>query len=191
MRVISLAGSPSPHSRSAALMAEAHARLRERGITVRAYGVHDFPAEDLLQGRFDSPAVLALVDELGRADGVIVGTPVYKASYSGVLKALLDLLPERVFADKVLLPFAVGGSPAHMLVLDYALRPVLAALKAQEILHGVYALDSQIIRQETRVVLEPVLTERLQHALGQFELALARRRSGRLAALDVGEVATA
>ena len=55
----------------------------------------------------------------------MVATPVYKAAYSGLLKVLLDLLPQTALKEKTVLPLATGGSPHHMLALDYALRPVL------------------------------------------------------------------
>ncbi len=45
----------------------------------------------------------------------------------------------------MVLPLATGGTVAHMLAVDYALKPVLSALKAQEILHGVFADDSQCL----------------------------------------------
>ena len=63
---------------------------------------------------------------------------------SGVLKVFLDLLPQTALKGKVVLPLATGGSPHHMLALDYALRPVLQSLGAKHILPGVYASDSQI-----------------------------------------------
>ncbi len=63
--------------------------------------------------------------------------------FSGALKTLLDLLPERALEGKIVLPLATGGTIAHMLAVDYALKPVLNALKAQEILHGVFADDSR------------------------------------------------
>ncbi len=56
------------------------------------------------------------------------------------LKTLLDLLPERALQGKVVLPLATCGCTlAHLLAVDHALKPVLSALKAQEILHGVFA----------------------------------------------------
>ncbi len=57
---------------------------------------------------------------------MVIGTPVYKAAYSGLLKSLLDLLPQYALAGKTVLPLATGGSTAHVLAIDYALRPVLA-----------------------------------------------------------------
>ena len=144
MRVISLAGSPRIPSRSAALLSLSQNWLRQQGVEVTAYTLHDFDAEDLLYANFNSPAIKAFAEQLAQADGLLISTPVYKASFSGALKTLLDLLPERALDHKVVLPLATGGSVGHMLAVDYALKPVLAALKAQEVLHGVFADDSQI-----------------------------------------------
>jgi FMN reductase len=79
-----------------------------------------------------------------RARALVIATPVYKAAYSGVLKVFLDLLPQTALKNKVVLPIATGGSPHHMLALDYALRPVLQSLAARHILPGVYATDAQV-----------------------------------------------
>jgi FMN reductase len=80
---------------------------------------------------------------------VVVATPVYKAAYSGVLKVFLDLLPQTGLAGKTVLPLATGGSPNHMLALDYALRPVLQSLGAKHILSGIYATDAQVTLTES------------------------------------------
>ncbi|MDF3845804.1 NADPH-dependent FMN reductase [Pseudomonas citronellolis] len=177
MYVVTLAGSPSQRSRSAVLLDVARRWLHERGVEVCAYQVRDFAAEDLLHARFDSPQVLELLEQVARADGLVIATPVYKASIAGALKVLLDLLPERALSHKVVLPLATGGSNAHMLAVDYALKPVLAALKAQEMLHGVFAEDSQIAyaTADAPAQLEPALERRLLESLEQFHGALARR----------------
>jgi FMN reductase len=177
MLVVSLGGSPSLHSRSAVLLDYSRLWLQRHGVEVVSYQIRDFAAEDLLHARFDSPQVQLLNEQIARADGLLVATPVYKASFSGALKTLLDLLPERALHHKVVLPMATGGSAAHMLAVDYALKPVLAALKAQEMLQGVFAVDNQISYAEgsTPAQLVPVLQERLDDALEHFFSALARR----------------
>ena len=78
------------------------------------------------------------------ADAIVVGTPIYKASFSGVLKTFLDLLPQDGLAGKIVLPLATGGSQSHMLALDYALRPVLASLAPRHILPSIYATSEQL-----------------------------------------------
>ncbi|MBT9529048.1 MAG: NADPH-dependent FMN reductase [Pseudomonas sp.] len=177
MLVVSLGGSPSLKSRSAVLLDYARQRLQQQGVEVISYQIRDFAAEDLLHARFDSPQIQLLNEQIAQADGVLVATPVYKASFSGALKTLLDLLPERALQHKVVLPLATAGSSAHMLAVDYALKPVLAALKAQEMLHGVFAEDRQINYGEgdAPAQLVPVLQERLDDALEHFFAALARR----------------
>ncbi|WGL65003.1 NADPH-dependent FMN reductase [Pseudomonas sp. CW003PS] len=177
MHVVLLAGSPAARSRTELLLDYLRQRLEAQQVEVSLLRVRDFPAEDLLHARFDSPAVKQLQAVVASADGLVVGTPVYKASFTGALKVLLDLLPERALAHKVVLPLASGGSPAHLLAVDYALKPVLAALKAQEMLSGVFAVDKQIAYPEgdRPAQIDDELRERLDDALEQLGAALARR----------------
>ncbi|AGE27997.1 NADPH-dependent FMN reductase [Pseudomonas poae] len=177
MLVVTLGGSPSQRSRSGVLLEKTRQWLQDKGVEVVSYQVRDFPAEDLLHARFDSPKVVDLLQQVANADGLVIATPVYKASFSGALKTVLDLLPERALAHKVVLPMATGGSIAHMLAVDYALKPVLSALKAQELLHGIFAEDSQIAYGEgsAQAQLVPVLEARLREAVEQLYSAMARR----------------
>ncbi|WP_416412821.1 NADPH-dependent FMN reductase [Pantoea sp. App145] len=175
MRVITLAGSPRFPSRSTALLSLCQHALEARGVEVIPWNIHNFQPEDLLYARFDSPALQALKEDLASAEGLIVATPIYKASFSGALKTLLDLLPERALEHKVVLPLASGGSVAHMLAVDYALKPVLNALKAQEVLHGVFADDSQISHYDRQPELDQLLAARIDEALDTFWHALHRR----------------
>ena len=177
MLVVTLGASPSQRSRSGVLLEHAKRWLNQQGVEVVSYQVRDFPAEDLLHARFDSPKIIDLLQQIENADGLVIATPVYKASFSGALKTVLDLLPERALSHKVVLPIATGGSIAHMLAVDYALKPVLSALKAQEMLHGIFAEDSQIAYGEgsAQAQLVPVLEQRMNESLEQFYSALARR----------------
>lgn len=177
MHVVLLSGSPAARSRTELLLEHVRHRLEAHRIEVTLVRVRDFPAEDLLHARFDSPAVKQLQAQVASADGLVVATPVYKASLTGALKVLLDLLPERALEHKAVLPLASGGSPAHLLAVDYALKPVLAALKAQEMLPGVFAVDKQIAYPEgdQPARLDDELRERLDESVEQLLAALARR----------------
>ncbi|CAI8927549.1 NADPH-dependent FMN reductase [Kosakonia quasisacchari] len=175
MRVVTLAGSPRFPSRSSALLEYARERLNVQDIEVYHWHLQNFAPEDLIYARFDSPALQTFIGQLNEADGLIVATPIYKAAYSGALKTLFDLLPERALEGKVVLPLATGGTVAHMLAVDYALKPVLSALKAQEILHGVFADDSQVLDYQHKPSLTPNLQTRLDKALETFWQALHRR----------------
>ncbi|PAU63877.1 NAD(P)H-dependent FMN reductase [Pseudomonas sp. PIC25] len=177
MHVVLLSGSPSARSRSELLLGRVRERLEARQVETSLLRVRDFSAEDLLHARFDSPAVQYLQTLIASADGLVVSTPVYKASFAGALKVLLDLLPERALAHKVVLPLASAGSQAHLLAVDYALKPVLAALKAQELLAGVFATDGQITYPDGGLPasFDEELGTRLDEATEQLLAALARR----------------
>jgi FMN reductase len=64
--------------------------------------------------------------------------------YTGLLKAWLDVLPQLALTEKTVLPLATGGSLAHALALDYALRPVLQAMGARHVVQGYLVMDRYI-----------------------------------------------
>ena len=133
------------------------------------FGLADFPAEDLLYARWDSPTVKAFNQAVAESDGLIVATPVYKAAYCGAVKTVLDLLPERALEQKVALALATGGSLGHLLAVDYALQPVLSALKARHIIGGVYATDSDFSKLDNgKHAFSPEIKQRLQAAVARF-----------------------
>ena len=145
MSVLLIAGSPSERSRTAALLSVVGQRLEFRGAHTEQLRVRDLPPQALLLADFAHPSVVSATAQVAEADIVVVATPVYKAAYSGILKVFLDLLPQTALKGKTVLPLATGGSPHHMLALDYALRPVLQSLGAKNILPGIYATDAQVV----------------------------------------------
>ncbi|WP_327004496.1 NADPH-dependent FMN reductase [Dactylosporangium sp. NBC_01737] len=163
--VVTLAASPSPSSRTSCLVSHVRGGLLARGHDVGHLELRELPAEALLQGRADDPPVRMAVDLVRDADGVVIGTPIYKASYSGLLKVFLDLLPRHALAGKCVLPLATGGSPAHALALAYGLHPVLTAMRARRICPGRFLLDSQFDATE----ILPEATGPLDRAVAEFD----------------------
>jgi FMN reductase len=167
--VVLIGGSPSLVSRSTAVLAQVAQVLVVRGAAVQQIEVRALPAEDVLWAKSDSPALQAAVAAIQRASAVVIATPVYKAAYSGLLKAFLDLLPPGILARKIVLPIATGGSPGHLLAIDYAIKPVLSALGARYILNGVYVLDSQLQGSAAEgYTLGPAIRERLDAAVDEL-----------------------
>jgi len=165
--VLLIAGSPSEQSRSSALLDSVSHRLALRGgLLVERLNIRELPAQALLLAEWGHPAIVKAIEQIAKARAVVVATPVYKAAYSGLLKVLLDLLPQTALKEKIVLPLATGGSPHHMLALDYALRPVLQALAARHILPGVYATDSQVPQSaDKRYEVGPDIAVRLDDAV--------------------------
>ncbi|MBI1796184.1 MAG: NAD(P)H-dependent oxidoreductase [Candidatus Eisenbacteria bacterium] len=139
LRAIGLSASPGgASSRSHQLLAAALARLGELGFAGAIVDLAAFPADALL-GRARDRALDRAIADLAAAQVVVVATPVYRASYSGLLKVFLDQLDEDALAGKVAVPIASGGGPAHLLAIDHGLRPLLTSLGATVVAAGVYA----------------------------------------------------
>ncbi|MGW2560903.1 NADPH-dependent FMN reductase [Streptomyces sp. NPDC001514] len=171
--LLAISGSPSADSGTALVVDQVVRRLSLTGHETSHLAIRDLPAADLLSGRGAGPALRRAVDEVAAAEGLIVATPVYKASYTGLLKAFLDLLPQSGLAGKTVLPLATGGSLAHVLTIDYALRPVLSALGARHVVAGCFLLDKAVERLDGGSVrLEPETELRLFQAVDGFTRAL-------------------
>ncbi|MFI9342605.1 CE1759 family FMN reductase [Streptomyces sp. NPDC052773] len=92
-----------------------------------------------LTSGFPGRRLAAALDAVTGADGLIVVTPVFSASYSGLFKSFFDVLERDALTGKPVLIAATGGSARHSLVLDHALRPLFAHLRAVVVPTGVYA----------------------------------------------------
>jgi FMN reductase len=95
------------------------------------------------------------------ADALIVGTPVYRASFTGLFKHLFDFVDQFSLVDVPVLLAASGGSDRHALVLEHQLRPLFSFFQAQTLPIGVYATDLDFTNYQ---VSSPVLRDRIKLA---------------------------
>src|SRR5207248_9583417 len=100
------------------------------------------PADALL-GRGSAPAVAAALDAATRARIVVAGTPLYRATYSGLLKVFFDLLPQDSLIGKVGVPIVTGHDRAHSLSVDHGLVLFCASLAATAVAGGLYGTSAQ------------------------------------------------
>ena len=91
---------------------------------------------------FPTGALVDAVRRVAEADAVIAVTPVFSASYSGLFKMFFDVLEEGALAGKPVLVAATAGTARHSLVLDYAMRPLFAYLRADVVPTGIFAASS-------------------------------------------------
>jgi FMN reductase len=109
---------------------------------------------------FAGKALAAAQDAVARADGLIVVTPVFSASYSGLFKSFFDVLDKDTLAGTPVLIAATGGTARHSLVLEHALRPLFAHLRAVVVPTGVYAASEDWGAEG--------LPERIERAAGEL-----------------------
>ncbi len=138
MKVAVVVGNPKPRSRTLEAATELAARLGgERPELV--IDVVDLGAGLLGWG---DEAVGAAVAGVRSAGAVVVASPTFKASYTGILKLFLDQVPTGSLAGVVAFPVMLGGAWLHSLAPEVFLRPVLVELGASCPVKGLYLLDS-------------------------------------------------
>lgn len=106
-----------------------------------------------------------IVDTILAADALIIASPVYKGSYTGLFKHLFDLLDPAALAGKPVLLAATGGGDKHALVIEHQLRPLFAFFESQVLATGLYASDRDF--ESGRLTGAQALA-RLDRAIGQF-----------------------
>lgn len=113
---------------------------------------------------FAGKNLAAAQEAVAGADGLIVVTPVFSASYSGLFKSFFDVLDKDALAGKPVLIAATGGTARHSLVLEHALRPLFAYLRAVVVPTAVYAASEDWGAEG--------LPERVERAAGELAALL-------------------
>jgi FMN reductase len=171
-KVVAVSGSPAIASSTAELVDHVIARLPASVAAASHIRLRNLDPSALLAGDAGDSQLAAAQRAIEEADGVIVATPVFKAAYSGLLKAFLDVLPQFGLAGKAVLPLATGGSLAHVLALDYALRPVLQSMGARHVVQSHFVGASQMSHEGGSLRLAPEAQGPLDEAVFHFGLAL-------------------
>ncbi|TDE89695.1 NADPH-dependent oxidoreductase [Occultella glacieicola] len=156
LTLTTLSGNPRRGSRTLAVAEATAARitalLNGRDGLIGAAGL-DTAIDDRvieladLAGQLFAPEHPEADEALARVAGsdvLVVATPVYKASYTGLLKSFLDLYGANGLRGVVALPVVVSGNPAHLLSTDIHLRSLLVELGASVPTRGLGLVESQL-----------------------------------------------
>lgn len=135
-------------------------------------------ADAVLTG-FPSGGLRGAIDDLAAADGVIAVTPVFQASFSGLFKMFFDVLEQGTLRDVPVLLAATGGTARHSLVLEHALRPMFAYLKAVPVPTAVFAAAEDWASGSTSAGSGGGLSARVEEAARELAELVGERRAAR------------
>jgi FMN reductase len=150
--VVLIAGSPQPQSRSSRVLQSLDERLARAGIRSKTYGLSDFVAEDLVFARTKALAVQQYLADIQSASAVLFSTPVYKATYSGGLKLLLDLIPPEALRGRSVLAIATARVERHLTGVQRAFEELYRFFDVGLALPSVLLLDEQVRLEPARGV---------------------------------------
>ncbi|POX46728.1 FMN reductase [Streptomyces sp. Ru72] len=147
--------------------------LRELAVAV---------ANNLVTG-FPPPQLATAIDAVAGAHGLIAVSPVFTASYSGLFKSFFDLIDPDALTGKPVLIGATGGTARHSLVLEHALRPLFAYLRATVVPTAVYAASEDWGSGGDEYT--EGLPARIRRAAGELAALMAARPAGKTPEDDV------
>lgn len=143
-KVGTLIGNPRPASKTTRVAQEVATRVAEAlgnatVLTPVELGIHGAAVLEHPSAKVDEDR-----DAMADVDVLVVASPTYKATYTGLLKAFLDRYAANGLAGVVAVPVMVGGSQQHALATEVHLRPLLVELGAVVPARGLFVLDSQL-----------------------------------------------
>jgi FMN reductase len=145
LKVTAVSGSYKLPSRTAALV-EAITQTLGQQLPIDLHVIELSEIGSSLVASYDPKALPVKVQKdieaIETADLLVVATPVYRASYSGLFKHLFDLVNYEALVDVPVLLAATGGSERHALIIDHELRPLFSFFQALTLPIGVYATEA-------------------------------------------------
>jgi len=147
IKIVSIVGNPKAGSRTLSVAQELARQLTSglaaQGVTASS---ESFDLAELGAALFDweSTAVDKILKTVQGADLLIVASPTYKATYTGLLKLFLDRVPYDGLLGVTALPVMVAAAPIHALAVELHLRPLLVELGASCPSRGLFVLESQL-----------------------------------------------
>ncbi|MGA3122431.1 MAG: NAD(P)H-dependent oxidoreductase [Polyangiaceae bacterium] len=175
-QIVFLAGSPSATSKSTRVARQVAQQLETRGLSTRFFSLSDFDAADLLWGRVETPSVAAFLSVVRSAAAIVLSTPVYKATYSAGLKALIDLIPPDALVDRPALGIATTKLDSHGAEVSVAFQALFRFFRARG-LPSLVVNDAELTVEETGVALTREAEDRLAVAVRGLQDAVARPAS--------------
>lgn len=123
---------------AAAVVRELEARGQAPTVEVVELREHAQALTTALLAGFPSVALRTALDAVTTADGLVVVTPIFSGSYTGLFKTFFDVLEPESLTGMPTLLGATAGSARHSLALDHAVRPLLTYLGALAVPTGVF-----------------------------------------------------
>ena len=175
LSVVGVSGSPTHPSRTTVLVDEVtRAYAEATGGDARTIQLAPLLPE-LGAGPFRSslsPVVIDALEAVEAADILVVGSPAYRATYTGLFKLFFDHVGQYALVDKPIVLTATGGSDRHALLVEHQMRPLFGFFQSLTLPLGIYAAESDFGDYQIR---SEDLRERIDTAVSRT-LPLIRSR---------------
>lgn len=152
MLMTTIIGNPKARSKTRTIAEEAasqlHAILEKQTSEEIEHEMIDLADYAVALATWDQSIISTLLARIEASSCLVIASPTYKATYTGLLKLFLDVLPMNALAGKLAFPIMVGAGYQHQLAVELHLRPLLSELGALCPARGLYVLDSQLDQRQ-------------------------------------------
>lgn len=188
VRIVGVSGSLSVPSRTTALV-DAVAREFAKPLDASVEIIELGSLVGALAGTSRSalgPEAIAALTAVEAADVIVVGSPAYRAAYTGIFKHFFDFVGQYALVDKPIVLTATGGSDRHALLVEHQMRPLFGFFQALTLPLGIFATETDFENYE---IVSDELTERIalstQRTIGLLSSQLGT--SGRFGSVEIVE----
>jgi FMN reductase len=161
--IVFLSASPSDASRSAFIAHVVASEAQRAGCNPAFFSLRDFEPADILFGRSAAPGVVRFIEATKAAAALVLATPVYKATYAGALKAIVDIIPPDALVEKPALGISTARLAAHAAGANQAYRALFGFFRARAE-DGLFVSDDELQFAEGAGVLSPDAEQRARKA---------------------------
>lgn len=175
LSIVGVAGSPTSTSSTRRLIVETVERVaKQTGATPTIIDVADTGALKTLSRAEGDPKLESALRAVETADLLVVGSPVYKGSYTGIFKHFIDFVDYRALIGTPVALLATGGSDRHALVIEHQLRPLFAFFQAHVLGTGLFLTSNEFVDGK---IVGDLCQQRFDRMISEAVAALESRRS--------------
>jgi FMN reductase len=160
VRIVGVSGSLSVPSRTSTLVSAVSAEFAKplaASVELIELGSLIGSLAGTRRSELGAPAQAALA-AVEAADVIVVGSPAYRAAYTGVFKHFFDFVGQYALVDKPIVLTATGGSDRHALLVEHQMRPLFGFFQALSLPLGIFAIESDFDNYE---IVSDELTQRI------------------------------
>lgn len=152
MKLLGICGSPSVNSRTLTAVEKtlSFAKEWDKSVSIEVIDIcaYDIPFCDAREPQLYEGDVKKIIAKIVECDGLIVGTPLYRGSYTGILKNLFDIIPNNSIQGKPVGIIATGNTDHHYLSIEHIIKPLMGFFHAHVIPGAVYINYRHFIEDE-------------------------------------------
>lgn len=179
-RLVFVKGSPAEASRSSRLSKELERLVRQGGnIDAQSFSVHEFDPQSVWSADTAARDVQRFIRAVEESDGIVLSTPVYKATYAGALKSVVDLIPQDALVDKVALAIATGRRAEHLESIRAAFAALFGFFRVGHVVPGFFAPDDTIFADAEKTSFSAASTAELTRAASELSARLVETKARR------------